>query len=237
LTDGLPLAVEVLAFDVFGTLVDWRTSIAREVRDLGLDVDPEAFADSWREKYVPSMQRVQSGGVPWTKLDMLHRQSLDELLEELGVDALPEEPRTQLNLAWHRLDPWPDVGAALGRLRKRFLLVPLSNGNVRLQVDLARYAGFHWDAILGAEIVRAYKPDASTYLSVAELLDVEPDAVMLVAAHPLDLRHASQHGLCTAYVERPLEHGAATRLPPPEERAEFDLAVRDLGELADRLGA
>jgi 2-haloacid dehalogenase len=231
-----PLDVAVLAFDVFGTLVDWRTSVAREVRAAGLHVDAEAFADAWRAKYVPSMQRAQRGAVPWEKLDVLHRKSLDELLHEHELD-LDEEGRTELNLAWHRLDPWPDVVPALERLRKGFVLVPLSNGNVRLQVDLARHAGFTWDAILGAEIVRAYKPDPRTYLSVPDLLDVAPASVMLVAAHPSDLREAARQGLRTAYVERPLEHGPIRPVTSPDERAEFDLAVRDLLELAELLGA
>lgn len=230
------LDVAVLAFDVFGTLVDWRTSVARDVRAAGLDVDPEAFADAWRAKYVPSMQRVERGAVPWEKLDVLHRQSLDELLHEHGID-LDEDERADLNLTWHRLDPWPDVVPALERLRRRFVLVPLSNGNVRLQVDLARYAGLTWDAVLGAEIVRAYKPDPRTYRSVSELLDVEPENVMLVAAHPTDLREAAKQGLRTAYIERPQEHGPIRPVTSPEERAEFDLAAADLLELATLLGA
>ena len=170
------------------------------------------------------------------KLDVLHRQSLDELLYEHELD-LDEDGRAELNLAWHRLDPWPDVVPALERLHKRFMLVPLSNGNVRLQIDLARFAGFRWDAVLGAEIVRAYKPDPRTYLSVPDLLDVAPANVMLVAAHPSDLREAAKQGLRTAYVERPLEHGPIRPVSSQEERAEFDLAVADLRELADRLGA
>jgi 2-haloacid dehalogenase len=230
------LDVAVLAFDVFGTLVDWRTSVACDVRAAGIDVDPEAFADAWRAKYVPSMQRVERGAVPWEKLDVLHRQSLDELLHEHGID-LDEDERADLNLAWHRLDPWPDVVPALERLRRRFVLVPLSNGNVRLQVDLARHAGFRWDTVLGAEIVHAYKPDPRTYLSVPDLLDVAPASVMLVAAHPSDLREAAKQGLRTAYVERPLEHGPIRPVTSQEERAEFDLAVSDLLELADLLSA
>jgi 2-haloacid dehalogenase len=227
--------VEVLAFDVFGTLVDWRSSVAREVRTLQLDTDAEAFADAWRAKYGPSMERVRRGELPWTKLDDLHRRSLDELLAELGLE-LAEEERAQLNLAWHRLDPWPDVVPALERLRRRFLLVPLSNGNVRLQVDLARHAGFRWDAVLGAEVVRAYKPDPRTYRSVGELLDVPPEHVALVAAHPGDLRAAASHGLRTVYVSRPLEHGPAAERPLARELDAFDLAVGDLLELAAALG-
>ncbi len=233
---ALSAELEVLAFDVFGTLVDWRSSVARAVRDSGLDVDAEAFADAWRAKYMPSMQRVQRGAVPWANLDVLHRQSLDELLHEHHVD-LDEAERVELNLAWHRLDAWPDVVPALERLRPRFMLVPLSNGNVRLQVDLARHAGFHWDAVLGAEIVRAYKPDPRTYLSVPQLLDVGPANVMLVAAHPSDLREAAKHGLRTGYVQRPLEHGPIRPVTSEEDRAEFDLAAADLLELAEQLSA
>jgi 2-haloacid dehalogenase len=226
--------LEVLAFDVFGTLVDWRTSVANEVRRLELPLDAEAFADGWRAKYVPSTQRVARGDLPWTKLDDLHRRSLDELLAEHELD-LPEAERAELNLAWHRLDPWPDVLPALERLRQRFLLVPLSNGNVRLQVDLARHAGIRWDAVLGAEVVRAYKPDARTYASVPELLDVEPPAAMLVAAHPTDLRAAKENGLRTGYVARPLEHGPDSVQPSAAELVGFDLVVSDLHELADAL--
>jgi 2-haloacid dehalogenase len=226
--------LEVLAFDVFGTLVDWRTSVAREVEALGLPVDPEVFAEEWRSKYVPSLQRVAGGELPWTKLDDLHRHSLDELLAAHAID-LPERTRRDLNLVWHRLDPWPDVVPALDRLRARFLLVPLSNGNVRLQVDLARHAGIHWDAILGAEIVRAYKPDPRTYRSVGELLDVPPHVVMLVAAHPSDLSAAQSQGLRAAYVARPLEHGPRTPRPSQDDLAAFDVMVGDLHELADAL--
>jgi len=226
--------LEVLAFDVFGTLVDWRTSVARQVRRVAPQLDGESFADEWRARYVPSMERVARGEIGWTKLDDLHRASLDELLAEHELD-LPEDDRVELNLAWHRLEPWPDTVAALTRLRERFLLVPLSNGNVRLQVDLARHTGIPWDAVLGAEIVRAYKPDVRTYASVPELLDVPAAAAMLVAAHPSDLRAAKAAGLRTAYVARPLERGPQTPQPPPQELADFDVAVAGLDELAGLL--
>ena len=227
--------VRALVFDVFGTVVDWRSGVAREVRRLlGDRVDPAAFADAWRDRYAPSMDRVRSGALPWTPLDALHRASLDELLAEAGAADVDEATRAELVLAWHRLDPWPDAVPGLTRLRRAHVLAPLSNGNVALLVDLARRAGLPWDLVLGAEIVQHYKPDAEVYDSVPRLLALRPEQVLMVAAHTDDLRSARARGLRTAYVHRPDEFGG--RVVPPESDPDADLSVGSLTELADRLG-
>jgi 2-haloacid dehalogenase len=227
--------VRALVFDVFGTVVDWRSGVAREARRLlGEEVDAEAFADAWRERYAPSMDRVRSGELPWTPLDALHRASLDELLTELGREDVDEPVRAELVLAWHRLDPWPDAVAGLTRLRSRHVLAPLSNGNVALIVDMAKRAGLPWDVVLGAEIVRHYKPDPEVYDAAAQLLALRPDQVLMVAAHVSDLAAARARGLRTAYVHRPDEFGG--RIEPPATDPDADLSVSSLTELADRLG-
>jgi 2-haloacid dehalogenase len=226
--------VRALAFDVFGTIVDWRTGVARTASAYGLD--GERFADAWRARYQPSMDLVRRGELPWMNLDALHRRSLDELLEEFGAGSLGEEERRRLVLAWHDLPPWPDASEGLGRLRRRYILTTLSNGGFALLTHLSRKAGLAFDCILSAELCRHYKPDRETYLMAAELLDLEPAQVMLVAAHKSDLRAAQAAGLRAAFVERPLEKGAsggADRLPDPDA----DVEVRDFVELAARLGA
>lgn len=228
--------VRALVFDVFGTVVDWRSGVAREAQRLvGDRVDAPAFADAWRDRYAPSMDRVRSNEVPWTPLDELHRASLDELLAELGLTDVDAGTRAELVLAWHRLDPWPDAVPGLTRLRERHVLAPLSNGNVALIVDMAKRAGLPWDLVLGAEIVRHYKPDAEVYDSAPRLLALRPDEVLMVAAHTADLAAARGRGLRTAYVHRPDEFGG--RSTPPVTDPEADLAVASLTELADRLGA
>ncbi len=228
--------VRVLVFDVFGTVVDWRGGVAREVsRLLGPAVDAFAVADDWRERYVPSMERVRSGELPWTPLDALHRSSLSSVLADAGLPDVPADVRDELVLAWHRLDPWPDVVPGLRRLSRRFVLAPLSNGNIALQVDLARRSGLLWDCVLGAEVVRHYKPDPEVYDSVPELLAVPPSSVVMVAAHLDDLAAARARGLRTAYVHRPDEFGGL-RVPPATD-PDADLSVRSFEELADRLGA
>ena len=230
-------APAALVFDVFGTVVDWRSTIIREGEQLGreknLDLDWAAFADAWRSRYAPSMDRVRSGEIPWTKLDDLHRASLEELIEEFGVEGLSGEERDHLNRVWHRLEPWPDAVEGLRRLKRRHLIAPLSNGNVALLVNLAKRAGLPWDLILSAELVRHYKPDPETYLMAPELLDLRPEDVMMVAAHPSDLRAASESGLKTAYVPRPLEFGPGKEadLPDPD----FDLVAGDFIELDRKL--
>jgi len=230
--------VKALIFDVFGTVVDWRGSVIREGEELGrkknLDVDWAAFADEWRGRYAPSMDRVRRGELPWTNLDALHRASLEELLEEFGIEGLTEEEIDHLNKVWHRLDPWPDSVAGLARLKERYVISTFSNGNVALLTDMAKRAGLPWDLILSAELVQHYKPDPETYLMAPNLLDLRPDEVMLVAAHPSDLRAAQTHGLRAAYVLRPLEWGPEGEAEPADPS--FDLVVDDLTELAEKSG-
>jgi 2-haloacid dehalogenase len=232
--------VKALAFDVFGTVVDWRGSIIGEGGRLGeakgIRVDWGEFADAWRRAYQPSMDRVRSGELPWMKLDALHRMALDELLVQFQIDGLSETEKAGLNLVWHRLRPWPDAVAGLARLRSRYILATLSNGNVSLLVEMARHAGLPWDCVLSAEIFGAYKPDPRTYHGAAELLSLDPGELMMVAAHPSDLRAAAACGLRTALVPRPLEWGPdATAEFAPD--ATFDLVAADFVGLAERLGA
>lgn len=198
---------KVLAFDVFGTVVDWHSSIAREVLAIKSDVDADAFALAWRAGYVPAMRRVMSGGLGWTLIDDLHRIILDDILLTFGMTDLSEAQRQQLNLAWHRLDAWPDVVAGLTRLKSKFTICTLSNGNIGLLTNMAKRAALPWDCILSAEVFKAYKPDPATYLGVAKVFNVAPQEVMLVAAHQDDLAAARACGLQTAYIERPLEFG------------------------------
>ncbi len=234
------LNVSALVFDVFGTVVDWRTSVAREVAAVaarkGIAIDAAKFADAWRAGYGPSMNRVRTGELPWTKLDDLHRLTLDRIVGDFGLSSLTEAERAQLNHAWHRLDPWPDTVAGLTRLKARFTIAPLSNGNVALMTDLARHAHLPWDAILGAELVRHYKPDHEVYESAAAFLDRRRDEVMMVAAHLGDLRAAKQVGLRTAFVVRPKEYGPNGK-PDLKPDASVDLAASDFNDLARQLGA
>ncbi len=233
---------KALAFDVFGTVVDWRGSIAAEGARLGrawgLDagIDWAAFADAWRGRYRPAMDRVARGGLPWTNLDGLHRLALEETLAEFGLAGLVEDRKARLNTAWHRLDPWPDSVAGLERLRRRFTLATLSNGNVALLVNMAKRAGLPWDCILSAELFRAYKPDPAVYRGAADLLGLRPDEVMLVAAHRDDLRAAQRAGLRAAFVPRPLEFGSDA-MPDPTSDPRFDHVATDLLDLARQLGA
>ena len=229
--------LQALVFDVFGTLADWRTGIAREAHAAlaahGVVVDGAAFADGWRAQYQPAMEAVRSGRLPFCKLDVLHRRNLDRVLIDFGLDDLPDTARANLNLAWHRLDGWPDVGPALARLRQRFLIAPCSNGNVSLMVDLARRNAWHWDAILGAEIARDYKPKLEVYRAAASAFDCAPEQVLMVAAHSSDLAAATQAGLRTAFVARPDENGPGRG--ERESSVVVDLSANDLGALADRL--
>src|ERR671916_2749026 len=231
--------VRALAFDVFGTVVDWRSAVIRDGKELGrkkdLRVDWAAFADEWRGRYAPSMDRVRRGERAWTNLDALHRNSLTELLEVFGIEGLTEEEKDHLNKVWHRLDPWPDSVPGLGRLKERYVLTTLSNGNVALLTNMAKRAGLPWDLILSAELVRHYKPDPETYLMVPYLLELHPDEVMLVAAHPSDLRHAQDNGFKAAYILRPQEWGPEGDAERPDPS--FDLVADDLLELAKILGA
>ena len=229
--------IKALLFDVFGTLVDWRGSIAREAQAIlaprGVAIDWPAFADAWRAQYQPAMDEVRAGRRPFCKLDELHRRNLDAILPGFGLDGLDDATRTQLNLAWHRLDAWGDAAPGLARLRRDFLLAPCSNGNVSLMVDLARRNGFHWDAILGAEFARDYKPKRVVYLAAAQAFDCLPNETMMVAAHPSDLEAAAAAGLRTAFVARPDEFGPGRGDGAPG--AGIELAVTSLVELATRL--
>lgn len=227
--------VGVLAFDIFGTVVDWHGSIVREMAASHPQVDGDAFALAWRAGYKPAMQRVMAGEQGWTLIDDLHRQILDDILPQFGLAHLDEAARVHLNRVWHRLDPWPDAVEGLRRLKTRFVITSLSNGNIGLLTNMAKRAGLPWDCVLSAEVFRAYKPDPRTYLGVAKVFDVAPDRVMLVAAHHDDLAGARACGLRTAYVERPLEFGAA-RPKDVSPRADNDLHSRDLLDLAEQLG-
>jgi 2-haloacid dehalogenase len=226
---------QVLAFDVFGTVVDWHGSIVREMRALAPQVDGDAFALAWRAGYQPAMQRVRSGELGWTRIDDLHRLILEELLPQFGLAFLDESQRQHLNRIWHRLDPWPEVVEGLTRLKKRFIITPLSNGNLSLLTHMAKRAGLPWDCILSAEVFRAYKPDPATYLGVAQVFDVAPSQVMLCAAHHDDLQAAAACGLRTAYIERPLEFGAA-HVKDVSPQAGNELHARDILDLAAQLG-
>jgi len=230
--------LHALVFDVFGTLVDWRGSIAREARSLlaprGVSIDWHAFADAWRAQYQPAMEEVRSGQIPFSKLDVLHRRNLEVVLKAFAIGGLDEAARMQLNLAWHRLDAWPDVAPGLLRLRERFRIAPCSNGNVSLMVDLARRNGLPWDAILGAEFARDYKPKAVVYQSAASAFDCEPAQVLMVAAHSNDLAAAAAAGLRTAHIARPDEKGPGRGEHGPS--VPVDWTAGSLLGLADQLG-
>ncbi len=230
--------IKALTFDVFGTVVDWRTSISAEGRRLGeakgIQADWIAFADAWRGGYTPAMDSVRRGDLPWTNIDGLHRIILDNILDEFGIGSLTEEDRDEFNRAWHRLDPWPDVVPGLSRLKTDFLIATLSNGNVALLTNMAKRAGLLWDCVLSAEHSGHYKPDPEVYMKAAELLGLRIGEVMMVAAHPFDLMAAQAVGMCTAYVSRPLEFGPGTapEQPDPEE---FDVYATDFLDLAKQL--
>ncbi len=232
--------VEALLFDVFGTVVDWRGSIARlgadfaAGRDLGT-VDWTAFADAWRARYQPAMAAVREGRRPFAKLDVLHRENLDAILPDFGLEALDEAARAELNLFWHRLDPWPDSVPGMTRLKRRFIVAAQSNGNVSLMVEMARHGGLPWDAILGAEVVGYYKPRPEAYLEACARLDRPPGRCVMVAAHNDDLAAAAACGLKTAFVRRPKEKapGQDADLAPS---GDWDLVAEDLEDLAAQLG-
>jgi len=230
--------VKALFFDVFGTLVDWRTGIARDARSilapLGATLDWEAFADAWREEYQPAMEEVRAGRVPFSKLDVLHRRSVDRVLERFGLADIRGSAKRELNLAWHRLDAWPDTTPGLARLRTRFRLAPCSNGNVSIMADLARRNGWIWDAIVGAELARDYKPKPVVYLTAAEAFDCAPKDTMMVAAHSSDLAAAAAIGMRTAFVARPDEFGPGKG--ETKASVAVDASVPTLIALADRLG-
>jgi len=234
----VPSDVKALGFDVFGTVVDWRTSITREGEAFGrehkLTVDWLKFAVAWRGLYQPMMNKVRNGEIGWTKLDDLHRMALDQLIEEFKITGLAEKDIDHLNRAWHRLDPWPDSVPGLTRLKTKYVLTPLSNGNVALMVNMAKRAGLPWDAILGAEPAQHYKPHPEAYLRTAGFLGIRPDELMLVAAHNGDLKAARSCGLRTAFVPRPTEHGPGqTKDLKPE--ADWDVVASDFVDLAKKM--
>ena len=231
--------IKALTFDVFGTVVDWRGSVIREGEQLnaakGLAIDWPAFADRWRAGYAPAMNRVRQGELPWTKLDALHRMTLDTLLEEFGVaDQLSEADKQHLNRVWHRLTPWPDSVAGLQALKQRFTLATLSNGNVSLLVNMARHAGLPWDCVLSSELAGHYKRDPEVYHMTANLLDLKPSQILMVAAHQDDLQAAHREGMRTAFVKRPLEFGP-TATPDLSIDPCFDLVAEDFLDLARQL--
>ena len=233
------MTVKALAFDVFGTVVDWRSSLIRELEQFGqhhgLQHDWAVFADNWRAGYAPAMDRVRRGDLPWTRIDDLHRMILVGLLDDARA-AVSDDDIDHLNRAWHRLDPWPDTVDGLTRLKEKFVITPLSNGNVSLLTNMAKRAGLPWDCVISAELFHHYKPDREAYLGCADLLGVPPDQLLLVAAHPDDLRAARAAGLMTGYVARPLEYGPDAR-PHSIDDGEFDVTATDFLNLADQLGA
>ncbi len=227
--------VEILAFDVFGTVVDWHGSIAREVEALNRGVDGGEFALAWRAGYRPAMQRVMAGELGWTLIDDLHRGILDDLLVQFGITSLTESQKRDLNRAWHRLEPWPDAVEGLSRLKRRFTICTLSNGNLGLLANMAKRAGLAWDCTLSAEVFRQYKPHPDTYLGVARVFDVPAEAVMMVAAHQDDLDSARSYGLKTAYIERPHEFGVVNPKDVAGSPANDRHAVSII-DLAEQLG-
>jgi 2-haloacid dehalogenase len=233
-------APKALVFDTFGTVVDWRGSIIAEGKawgkSKGVTVDWGSFADRWRAGYAPSMEKVRKGELPWTKLDVLHRMILEDLLKEFGMTGLSESEKDHWNRVWHRLNPWPDSVAGLTRLKKKYIIAPLSNGNVALLTNMAKHAGLPWDVILGAELAHHYKPDRETYLTGVDLLGLKPDEVMMCAAHVGDLNAARSFGLRTAFIHRPNEYGPAKKADTAKP-GDFDIVAADILDLASKLGA
>jgi len=234
------VSVKAMVFDTFGTVVDWRGSIIEEGaawgKRKGFKIDWADFADQWRAGYAPSMEKVRKGELPWTKLDDLHRALLEDLLKRFHIDGLSEEEKDDWNRVWHRLKPWPDSVRGLTRLKKKHIIAPLSNGNIGLLTDMAKNSGLPWDAILGAELVRHYKPDREVYLSAAEFLGLKPQEVMMCAAHTGDLMAARNLGLRTGFIHRPNEYGPA-RKADSAKPGDFDVVSNSIVELASEMGA
>ncbi|MEZ5932568.1 MAG: haloacid dehalogenase type II [Alphaproteobacteria bacterium] len=232
------LGIKALVFDVFGTVVDWRNSIAKEVEtrlgEAGHGVDGQAFALAWRARYQPSMEEVRAGRRPFVRLDVLHRENLLNVLDNFAIHGLSESAIDGLNRAWHRLTPWPDVIAGLTRLKQRYIIAPLSNGNVALMVNMAKHAGLPWDVILGAEIAGAYKPDPEAYKRAVTLLDLDPGQCLMVAAHNGDLVAAAATGMKTAFIARPDEYGPGQTADLVAEH-DFDVIADGFEDLADKL--
>jgi len=231
--------VKALFFDVFGTLVDWRTSIARETEallwPLGYSIDWLAFADAWRGEYQPAMAEIREGRAAFCKLDVLHRKNLDRILPRFNLESVPPNVLADLNLAWHRLDGWPDAGPGLVRLKRNFMIAPVSNGNISLMVALARRNGFPWDVILGSEIAGDFKPKPQVYFAACAALDLAPGQCMMVAAHSSDLAAAAACGLRTGFIARPNEYGSGKGSKAPKEPVDVDAA--SVEDLAAKLGA
>lgn len=231
-----PSVIKALFFDVFGTLVDWRAGVSRDAKSIlrprGYAIDWQAFADAWRDEYQPGMEEVRAGRIPYTKLDVLHRRMLQKILPRFGLEKLDAAALDQLTLAWHRLDAWQDVPAGLAKLRQKYLIAPVSNGNVALMSDLARRNNVHWDAILGADLARDYKPKPAVYLAAVEAFNLQAGQCMMCAAHSDDLKAAADHGLRTAFIARPQERPGASETEP---HVPVDFVVRSLEELAAKL--
>ena len=239
-----PLAVKALVFDTFGTVVDWRGSIIREATEWGrqknLQIDWGKFADQWRAGYGPSMDKVRKGELPWMKLDALHRMILDDLLKQYNITGLTEKEKVHWTNVWHRLSGWPDAVEGLTRLKKNYIIATLSNGNVSLLVEMAKFAGLPWDTVFGSDLFHHFKPDREVYLGAVDLLSRKPSEVMMVAAHPPDLNAAASCGLRTGYVPRPLEAGPGRTPPPvtaqaPSPSVSFDVTATDFIDLAAKL--
>ena len=233
-------SVKALVFDTFGTVVDWRGSIIEEGhtwgKAKGINIDWGRFADQWRAGYAPSMERVRKGEMPWTNLDHLHRALLEDLLKEFHIEGLSEEEKDHWNRVWHRLKPWPDSVAGLTRLKKKYTIAPLSNGNVALLADMAKHAGIPWDLILSAELAQHYKPDREAYLTAVSLLELKPEEVMMCAAHLGDLKSASSFGLRTGFIHQPNEYGS-TRKADEAKPGDFDVVASNMLDFASKLGA
>jgi len=231
--------VKALIFDVFGTVVDWRSSIIKQCQELGrlkgIEADWDGFADAWRSQYRPFMDKVRTGELPWTNLDALHRMSLDVVLDEFEIKGLIDDEKSEMNLFWHRLRPWPDSVPGLYRLKHRFIIAPMSNGNIALMTNMAKFGELPWDCILGAEVAKHYKPDPESYQTAVELLGLYPDQVMMTAAHQGDLLASQKVGLKTAFVPRPMEHGQ-NRTPDPTPDPSFDVVATDFVDLAAKMG-
>ncbi len=231
--------VKALTFDVFGTVVDWRSSVIRECAELGrregIIADWASFADKWRGGYAPAMDQVRKGELSWKSIDELHRMVLERLLDEFNITELTEDEKVHLNKAWHRLSPWPDSVEGLLRLKEKYIVTTLSNGNISLLVNMAKHSGLLWDCILSSELAKHYKPDKEVYLTAASLLDLEPKEIMMAAAHRDDLEAASALGLKTAYISRPLEFGPDGKTDETQDMP-FDIVARDILDLAEKLG-
>jgi 2-haloacid dehalogenase len=232
--------VKALTFDTFGTVVDWRSSIIEDFRAFGkkkrLKVDWEALVDEWKTAYRPGMDAVRTGKSPWMTVDRIYRVKLDEVLAKYGLDELAEEEKVHLNRVWHRLNPWSDAVAGLTRLKRKYIISPLSNGDVSCLVNMAKHGGLPWDVILCAEIFKHYKPDPEVYLGAIAYLGLRPHEVVMVAAHNYDLRTARTHGMKTGFVARPTEYGPGQKTNLKAEE-DWDVIARDFGELAAKLGA